>query len=419
MTRFFGRYMRMIKLNNRLVLNSVITDKKRLKKDLHALRDVLFESFGVIGVRVIGSPYMLIRILEKESMRYRFYHVISDVYVIVCRDISKEKFDSFYLKVKYQLKIRYDGAVSIYNLYSCDEPQPEQMIKKVLKLIQVNQDVLEISAEQRDIMIELKKKRYIMYLQPKADSQTGRITGAEALVRYRSENGSIFPPTRFISELEQKGLIFYIDIFIFEETCRLLRHWQEIGHELYPISLNFSKVTMMHEDLIKTMNEIQERYGVPRSLLEIEITESMEMMDKEKLKQIGYQIKESGYRLSLDDFGVSFSNVSILSLLNFDTLKVDKSIIEDICRNEKLQVIIKGLIEVCHKLDIQVVAEGIETKKQMKALFQLGCNCVQGYLIGRPVSAEIFEKIYVTNKEKVVKNVSERKHDKRIVQEML
>lgn len=399
----------MIRLDNRLAVNTVITDKKNLKRDLDALKNVLFESYGVIGIKLIGSPYMLVRILRKETIRYRFYHLQNDVYVIVCRDASRNEFDSFYRKVKYNLKTRYDGAVSIYNLYSNDEPQPEHMIMMVMKLIQVNQDALETSAEQKNIMMELKDKRYIMYLQPKADSQTGRITGAEALVRYRSENGSIFPPIRFIPQLEQKGLIFFIDIFIFEETCRLLKRWIEINHELYPISLNFSRITLMHEDLIKTMNEIQGRYGVPRELIEIEITESVEMMDKEKLKRIGHLIEQNGYRLSLDDFGVSFSNISILSILKFDTLKIDKSIIEDISRNERLQVIIRGLIEVCHELDIQVVAEGIETKKQMKTLFQLGCDSIQGYLIGRPVAADTYEKVYVTKKEKVMKNCLETK----------
>lgn len=399
----------MIRLDNRLAVNTVITDKKNLRRDLDALKDVLFDSFGVIGIKLIGSPYFLVRILKKESIRYRFYHLQSDVYVIVCRDAERESFDIFYRKIKFELKNRYDGSISIYNLYSCDEPQPEHMIMMVLKLIQVNQDALETSTEQKTIMMELKEKRYVMYLQPKADSQTGRITGAEALVRYRSENGSIFPPIRFIPQLEQKGLIFFIDIFIFEETCRLLKRWMETDHELYPISLNFSRITLMHEDLIKTMNEIQGRHGVPRELIEIEITESVEMMDKEKLKQIGHQIEQNGYRLSLDDFGVSFSNISILSILKFDTLKIDKSIVEDICKNERLQVIIKGLIEVCHMLDIHVVAEGIETKKQMKTLFQLGCDSIQGYLIGRPVAAETYEKIYVSKKEKVMKNCLETK----------
>lgn len=152
----------------------------------------------------------------------------------------------------------------------------------------------------------------------------------------------------------------------------------------------------MHEDLIKTMNRIQNRYGVSKEYIEIEITESVEMMDKEKLKEIGSQIAENGYRLSLDDFGVSFSNISILSILKFNTLKIDRSIVEDICQNERLQIIIKGLIEVCHMLGIEVIAEGIETKKQMKTLFYLGCDSIQGYLIGRPISEDAYEKIYLS-----------------------
>lgn len=385
----------MIEFGNRMVINSVIVDQRKLKHDLKALKYVLFDSIGVIGIKVIGNPYLLVRTLKKESMKHSFYHVQNDVYVILCKDIPKPEFDHFYRKVKSDLKNRY-GAVSVYDLYSHEDPQPEQMITMVLKLIQVNQDALEINEEHKGIMKELEDGCYLMYLQPKADSETGCINGAEALVRYRSRNGSVFPPGRFIPQLEQKGLIYYIDIFIFEETCKTLKRWQDNGRELYPISLNFSRITLMHEELIEMMNRIQEKYGISKEYIEIEITESVEMMDKEKLKEIGSKIKGNGYRLSLDDFGVSFSNLSILSILQFNTLKIDRSIVEDICKNERLQVIIKGLIEVCHLLDIEVIAEGIETKKQMKTLFYLGCDSIQGYLIGRPIAEDAYEKVYVS-----------------------
>ena len=178
---------------------------------------------------------------------------------------------------------------------------------------------------------------------------------------------------------------------------------------MYPISLNFSRITLMHEDLLKTMNDIQKHYAVPRNLIEIEITESIELMDKEKLKQIGQQIEGNGYRLSLDDFGVSFSNISILSILKFNTLKIDRSIAEDICGNERLQIIIKGLIEVCHELGIDVIGEGIETRKQMNMLYQMGCDNIQGFLIGRPISVEAYENVYLSKKGKVMVNCAEKK----------
>lgn len=386
----------MISFDNRMSVNTVMTDKRNLLNDLKDLKNILFDSIGVIGIKVIGNPYKLVRILKKESMKHNFYHVQNDVYVILCKDISKEEFDSFFRKVKADLKNRYDGAVSVYDLYAQEDPQPEQMILMIMKLIQVNQDALEISEEHKEIQKELENGCYILYLQPKADSRTGIINGAEALVRYKSRNGSIFPPGRFIPQLEQRGLIYHVDIFIFEETCRILKHWQDTGRELYPISLNFSRITLMHDDLIATMNQIQERYNVPKEYIEIEITESVEMMDKEKLKEIGIQMEQNGYRLSLDDFGVSFSNLSILSILKFNTLKIDRSIVEDICKNERLQIIIKGLIEVCHTLGIEVIAEGIETKKQMKTLYYLGCDSIQGYLIGRPIAEDVYERIYLS-----------------------
>ena len=399
----------MIRLENRAAVNSVAVDQKRLKNDLKDLKQVLFTTIGVIGIKVIGNPHMLVSVLKSGRLKHTLYHVQNDVYIVVCRDIEKTAFERFCHRVNYDLKSRYDGAISFYEAYGDDEPDPQGMILLVMKLIQANQDTFGLNDEHRTIMDELEKGRYLMFLQPKADSRTGEIVSAEALVRYRSESGSVFPPGRFIPQLEQKGLIYHVDIFMFEQTCRILKKWQGEQKLLYPISLNFSRVTLMHENLIETMNHIQQHYGVARGLIEIEITESVEMMDKKKLKRIAAQIIQNGYRLSLDDFGVSFSNISILSILKFDTLKIDRSIVEDICRNARLQVIIRTLIEMCHELDICVIAEGIETRKQMKTLHQLGCDWVQGYLIGRPVAVEVYEKVYELKKDRVMMNCIEKK----------
>lgn len=394
----------MIRLADRVAINPVVIDQKLLQDDLNELKTILFKSIGIIGIQLMGEPYSMVRILKKEGIGYRLYHLKDDIYVVFCMDYTKKKFDRFYNHIKNGLKIQYDGAVSIYQFYSMDDPEPEYLISMVLKLIQANRDILKTNEEQQKVIQEIEEGNYLMYLQPKADAITGKITGAEALVRYRSNNGSIFPPGRFISRLENKGLIYFVDMFIFEETCRMLERWKQEGQELYPISLNFSRMTLMHEDLLAAMNKIQANYDVARELIEIEITESIDMMDKDTLREIGETIEENGYRLSLDDFGVCFSNLSILYIVRFDTLKIDRSIVQDIGMNERLRVIIKGLIDTCHKLNICVIAEGVETKKQRKELNALGCDCIQGYLIGRPIDKDIFEKVHLQKGKDSVMN---------------
>ena len=383
---------------NRLVekiFNDPVTiDQKLLQKDINALKTGLFKSIGIIGIQLIEESYSMMHILKKENINFRLYHIREDIYVVTCVNITRKKFKRFYGNLKNSLNNQYDDAVSIYQIFSNEDLDIERLISMVLGMIQANQDKLKMNTDLIKLMQEIKDGNYIVFLQPKADSATGCVIGAEALVRYRNNDGSIFPPGRFISRLEKKGLIYFVDIFVFEETCRILEKWKRQGKELYPISLNFSRMTLMHENLLDIINMIQEKYDVVRELIEIEITESVDMMDKDTLKEIGDRIKEHGYRLSLDDFGVCFSNLSILYIIKFDILKIDKSIVKDISTNERLQILIKGLIETCHKLDIHVIAEGVETKKQMKALHTVGCDYIQGYLIGRPIDRDIFERVH-------------------------
>lgn len=369
-------------------------DLQSLRYDLHKLKQVLFHSIGIIGIRLLKNPDILMGMLYEQKMSDVLYHIQKDVYVIICRDLNQQEFQCISDGIKVTLHKRCNGAVSIYDLYSCDDPRPGQMIRMVMKLIQANQDMLELNEQHREMLRQIREGNYLIYLQPKANNGTGKIIGAEALVRYRKDDGSIFPPSHFIPQLEKEGLIYYVDLFIFEQTCRIQQRWKECGYELYPISLNFSRITLMHEDLIEMMEYRRMKYGVEARWIEIEITESVEMMDMGQLKRIANEIIAHGYRLSLDDFGVSFSNISILSLLKFDTLKIDRSIVEGICQNSRLQTIIKGLFDVCDELNIDVVAEGIEHRCQMETLLALGCNCVQGYLIGHPVEAAFYEKLY-------------------------
>ncbi|EHJ7843741.1 MAG: EAL domain-containing protein [[Clostridium] innocuum] len=352
-----------------------------LLKDINLWNNCPIDTMGVMAVRIDQSP----AVFEYTRNRY-IYELYKDFYLIVFIDIEWKDFEA--LCKKQTVK-----QAPIYSTFSNDDPDAQQLIMQVMKQLQVNRK--DADHTMNHVLMDIKNGCYRMYLQPKMDIGHNTIVGAEALVRYCNEDGIILPPAKFISQLEDQGMIFHIDLFIFEEVCKQLRNWKQKGKELLPISLNFSRITLLNDHLIWKMNEIQHQYGVDRKLIEIEITESVGEMDQRLLKKIGMQISNHGYRLSLDDFGVRYSNVALLSLLPFHTLKLDKGIVQELEENKKLQIIIEDLIQLCKRLEIDFIAEGIETMAQKELLKELGCTKIQGYLVNRPISVADYEKIYL------------------------
>lgn len=230
-----------------------------------------------------------------------------------------------------------------------------------------------------------------MYLQQKVNSANGHVVGAEALIRYQDQPHGLVGPDKFIPYLENTGLIFYVDFFIFEEVHKLLAMWRQKGIELIPISLNFSRVTLLGDKLVERMNQINQKYGIDRDLIEIEITENMGEIERNTIIKIGQEIKAAGYRLALDDFGAKYSNLSIISDLKFDTLKFDKGLVDYLVQNENARWILECIIALCKKMDIYNVAEGVEIKEQVAILAELGCTYIQGYYYSRPVAASLFD----------------------------
>lgn len=179
---------------------------------------------------------------------------------------------------------------------------------------------------------------------------------------------------------------------MFEEVLRIQHKWKEEGRTLMPISLNF--LVLLEPGVVENLLSISQKYDVPNEMVEIEITESLGDFRAETIKQIGNNILQAGYRLSLDDFGAKYSNLAILSWLKFSVLKLDKSLVDHIVSNEMNRSIIAHVISLCQKYKIEVVAEGVEADIQLKELRDLGCGSIQGYLINKPIPVSDFESIY-------------------------
>lgn len=252
----------------------------------------------------------------------------------------------------------------------------------------------------KDIMDQmgcaLQNREFRVYLQPKVELATGKIAGAEALVRWQRAEQSIFYPDEFIPVLEKSGLITELDLYMFREVCSLERKWIEEKRIPIPVSVNFSRVNLHVSDILKKYREIWERSGVPSQLLEIELTESMIGSNMDYIRNMIVQIHEAGFRCSIDDYGSGYSSMNMLKELLVDTIKLDKAFLnwkEDPARKKRAAQIIASSIDLIHGLGMKVVAEGVETREQVQMLADKGCDMIQGYYYSKPVPVEEFEKM--------------------------
>lgn len=255
---------------------------------------------------------------------------------------------------------------------------------------------LTIAPEKMPMLLDLTNailnKEYLIYIQPKINLKSGRIDSAEVLVRYRETDGSIMPPYQFIPMLESEGLISNIDFFVLEEVCRLLTSWKGTAFSDIRLAINFSRITLFDNHFFDKFRDIFQRYEIKPEQLEIEITETQETLNKKQMALLLDQLKSHGFGIVLDDFGVEYSSYEFLMMTDFDLLKIDKSIVQRYGTAGKCEILVKHIVEMCHELGIECCAEGVETEEQYRFFKDIGCDYIQGYLIGKPVPPEQFKR---------------------------
>lgn len=252
---------------------------------------------------------------------------------------------------------------------------------------------LQHKALARKLVRDIEAGRFEIYLQPKINLETGDMVGAEALMRREGEEGEILLPDKFISLYETEGVIQYLDCYAFEEVCKMLQQWIQSGGKPVPISVNFSRISLMGSRVVNRLAEIRERYGVPPELLVIEVTESVSQMEPRALRGLMEDFEKYQFVVSLDDYGYQYSNLAILINMNFVELKLDKSLVDDLKSNPKARIVVENSIEMCRRMNKVVsTAEGIETEEQLAILKEFHCNVGQGYFFSEPLPREVFLK---------------------------
>ncbi len=238
----------------------------------------------------------------------------------------------------------------------------------------------------------LKNHEFLVYLQPKYLLADESLAGAEALVRWKTANSFIFP-SDFIPVFEQNGFIVKLDMYMFDAVCKIIRSWLDSGKVPVTVSVNFSRVHLNNPTFVEELCSIADSYGVPRHLLEIEITETVMYDNIDILIGVLDRLHFSDFTVSMDDFGTGYSSLGMLKNLTVDVIKMDRTFFvnaQDITRSK---TVVSSVMDMAKRLGIHTVAEGVETKEHVDLLRELGCDIVQGYYYAKPMIVEEFEKL--------------------------
>lgn len=243
-------------------------------------------------------------------------------------------------------------------------------------------------------------QNFTMVFQPQCYASNGKLRGVEALIRWKDDQGDMISPAVFIPIAEKNGAIVPIGNWVIEKSVQIFAKWREKYAYPLVLSLNISAVQCKQNDFIDSVLHILERYDVPPEKIELEITETILVEDFEETKKRLGELKKTGIRISLDDFGTGFSSLSYLKGLPIDTLKIDKSFVDTLLTDMNTKIITESIIYMVKRLGYETIAEGVETKEQFSYLQELSCDMIQGYYTGRPMPAEGIDDLLKKQTEK-------------------
>ena len=254
----------------------------------------------------------------------------------------------------------------------------------------MNADVHQQMQLQQDLRRAIHNDELVLYYQPKLVAPAGPLTGMEALIRWQSPKHGLLTPDRFLPQAESTGLIVPIGNWVINEACRQMKIWFDQGHSDWSVAVNLSAVQLEHISLVDVVRTALEEHELSPMHLVLEITESTAMHDAEASLKVLNKLSALGVSISIDDFGTGYSSLLYLKHLPANELKIDRGFITELAQGNDDEAIIQAIIALGKTLGMKIVAEGVETPEQQALLTELGCDTLQGYLLGRPGPAEDF-----------------------------
>lgn len=239
----------------------------------------------------------------------------------------------------------------------------------------------------------LAQKEFQVYFQPKIDTETLELIGAEALVRWQKPDCSFVYPDEFIPLIERSGQIIDVDYYVYREVFQFLARRIKEGKKVVPISLNVSRVHLQKMHILQYVKELLEEFPIPCSMVEFELTESIYLDNTEQALELIKGLHKMGIKVSMDDFGSGYSSLNLLSKLPIDIIKLDKVFLKEGEMQENDRIIISCVVDMAKKLKITSLCEGVETQEQSDYLKEVGCQMQQGFYFSRPIPQEVFENL--------------------------
>lgn len=370
----------------------------------HNVGDRLLRDIGAF-MRQIDTPDSFSAHLNADH----FVRFCPEDYMSVqaCYDHFIESFDTVDLNMPLTLHI------GVYDLCEPDTDPFTMSYKALLALQSIKGDMQNriayykndmLSREQeqlellKDIDGAIERGEFEVWFQPQVDYSSGRVLGAEALIRWRHAVKGLIPPADFIPLLEKSNYISRVDKYMIETTCRYVRRWlDEMPENKIEVSVNLSRQDVLDPEFINGLEALVDKYRIPRSALHLEITESAYMKNSELLIGKVDELRADGFKVEIDDFGAGYSSLNTLKDINVDKLKLDMKFLSDSGSAEKEKIIIAAIINMSHSLGLPIIAEGVETREQADMLLGFGCKQMQGYYFSRPVPAAEYEKMLTGN----------------------
>lgn len=335
----------------------------------------------------------------------------ADMFSVLLRYESEQDIISFMTTLSEKMRSINDLPVPlglVYGIYKitdrdiparlmCDRARAakKQIKGSALSNYAVYDDIIRLKMrEQADIENEMEQalinNEFVMYLQPQINIRTGKICGAEALVRWKHPVKGVLVPANFLSLFEDNGFITRLDRFMWEEACKYIADLQS-RDILLPVSVNVSRRHIGETDIVELITDMVKKYGFENRYLEIEITENLFLQDVSQLFEDMGELKSRGFRILMDDFGSGYSSLNMLRKAPIDTMKIDRFFLDEIMSTERGKIIVESSVRMAKMIGLDVIAEGVETKEQLEFLRSIDCDMAQGYYYSRPIPVDEFE----------------------------
>lgn len=368
--------------------------------------DALGHQFGDVLLRVVGK-----RLRDHFSDNCKIARVGNDIFAllghedIVSPHMVLALFNEAFSVEQQQVQLSATLGLIKFSEYEMSGPEALKDANIALKRAKSGNRAT-FSYFTRDMGVEIRERvrmmhalrtafeheRLFVVYQPQIDMTKGTAIGAEALLRWKTEDGSFVPPDKFIPIAEYSGLIVNIGEWVLRSACFELLHLIELGHKNFRMAVNVSQAQFSHPLFLQSLQRALNDSRIPPTNLELEITESMAMTDPELLISLLNKIKAMGVRISIDDFGTGFSSLSHLQKLNVDKLKIDRAFVNEISYKTSEASIAKMIVQLSQSLKLDIIAEGVETEEQAKVLMSFGCDYAQGFLYAKPLIKKQLEQ---------------------------